>query len=153
MRNCQTIIDLKQLLADFNVISELKNNIIEFTFPEEDGENHDHNDVDNLHTNATLSEEYLQQQLLGDKTFTSDNSFNNDRNFHNTARHVVRNLVNSPRFKRLTTTAHHLHNFVITGDNKKQYGIIGAVKRKDKPLSLVFTGTHDAIVFYKLIGA
>lgn len=134
MRIARTIQDVADLLSEYDVVVNLvEGDRVEFTFPpsEEEQEAIDRRSLQGMdnfsHLSDKISYTYLVRQT----------------------RHVIRGLVSSPRFWRLTTVADQLGRFVLisNGQDDKPYGVMKSRKKAQENLCIIFEDMRFAQKF------
>jgi hypothetical protein len=130
MRIAKTMPDLAELFRDYDVKVDLTGNRIELTFPDRE---------DDLPTSP-----HVPEPLVGDGRLDEPSGVN----FARETRNVVRGLVNTPRFWRLTTVADQVHSFYLDGE---KVGMVQILKKANQPLTIIFESEQRATEFYQRI--
>ena len=134
MRIARTIQDVSELLADYQVSVLLTDeNTIEFEFPD--------------------TEEEVKYREIGNWRVENFSHIpeSDPIHFSRKTRYVVRGLVESPRFWRLTTVADQLGRFALGYKNREEtrYGTIKVRKKANENLKILFENMRFAKRFIK----
>ncbi|MCD6436372.1 MAG: hypothetical protein J7L15_08330 [Clostridiales bacterium] len=131
MRIAKTIKDVVELCSDYEVqILLTDNNSIEFEFP-------------------------LTNKEKDHKNMREDNFSHIDTkdpiHFTRKTRYVVRSLIDSPRFWRVTTVADQIGRFCLGYKNREEtrYGVIKSRKKAKENLKIIFENMKYAKKFFK----
>ena len=135
MRVAKTIQDVSELLADYEVsVCLMDDNAIEFLFPETKKET-EYKETSNQYRIDNFSHIPKTDPI----------------HFTRKTRYVVRGLVESPRFWRLTTVADQLGRFCLFNNkqDKLPFGTIKARKKAKENFKLMFENLKYAKKFMK----
>jgi len=135
MRIAETIQDVAELLSDYNVeVCWRGGDKVEFDFPKTQEEKE-----------ATKK---INRSMFDNFSCLPKDSYTH---FVRKTRYVIRGLVSSPRFWRLTTVADQLGRFVLSYNKQdsRPYGIIKARKKANENLCIVFEDMSFVHKFFR----
>lgn len=134
---CHTINDVIDLLSEYKVELIRKDNKIFFEFPDDEeldgkiGHGPTNEDIEKVNKYIEESPEKLDG--------------NSEPHLKYRARYVVRSLISSGRFWRLTTVADHLGSYARW---HCEFGKAKTTKKRDEPFTIHFDSDENAIKFY-----